>query len=740
MSGYLPRFMPKYFSVPLYQSAKLVLALTSVVAAQPAAPKEPSGAGHTEPSPEQAPQPPAAAPKAPAAAPKAPAPADQPPATTEAPAEEEAAGEGAVDTEAAPAIPQAPPEAEATEPGTAQAAPGSFGVSAWPEPKAGEALKTSEERSSKGGGKPDSDTRRVFSEDWWAHTRPMLEIGGYFRVRAELFHKFSLDRFDAPSDALWPRPADDAYSSGTDFGPRLCTADESGRGSNDSPNDANLPCRNHTQAGANLRFRLNPQLIVSDNLRVISQIDMLDNLVMGSTPEGYSNSPGPGGYEVDPRDGYTPTSIDTRTQAPPSAGVNSTTDSIVVKRAWGEYSTPVGQLRFGRMPSHWGLGIFQNSGDGYDDDYQSTVDRLAFVSGIKSYDLYIAGAWDFAAEGPTSASFSLPQGQPYDLAQLDDVDEYVLSVFRKRSPALERLDLAKGRVVLNGGVYFMYQHQVIANDTAEPCDGGGAALDCEPGQASQGYARRGANIFIPDLWLQLKFKDFRFEAEAVTVQGRVDSLDSSAEGNDYAERNERWRYNQWGVATELEQKLVEDKLRLGFGFGWASGDEDVDGLTPGRNGMQQQQGDNTISTFRFHPAYRVDLILHRHLLNRVQGTYYFRPSVEYDFIRDARGQKLGGNFAAIWTRADEFMQTPGHERDLGVELNAGLYFQSKDGSLNDDPNEMGGFYSSLQYGVLFPMGGLGYLAQESRNIAEQQRVVPDLSAAQTLRLYLGVLF
>ena len=31
----------------------------------------------------------------------------------------------------------------------------------------------------------------------------------------------------------------------------------------------------------------------------MSQIDMLDNLVLGSTPEGYANSPSAGGYAVD---------------------------------------------------------------------------------------------------------------------------------------------------------------------------------------------------------------------------------------------------------------------------------------------------------------------------------------------------------------------------------------------------------------------------------------------------------
>ena len=127
-------------------------------------------------------------------------------------------------------------------------------------------------------------------------------------------------------------------------------------------------------------------------------------------------------------------------------------------------------------------------------------------------------------------------------------------------------------------------------------------------------------------------------------------------------------------------------------------------------------GDETISTFRFHPNYRVDLILNRNLLTRVQGVYYFRPGVEYDFMRSTNGQRFGGGFSAIWTRASQFIQTPGHKRDLGVELDFSLYFQSKDGALNDDPDKMGGFFTMLQYGVLFPLGGLDYQAGEQERI------------------------
>jgi hypothetical protein len=89
----------------------------------------------------------------------------------------------------------------------------------------------------------------------------------------------------------------------------------------------------------------------------------------------------------------------------------------------------------------------------------------------------------------------------------------------------------------------------------------------------------------------------------------------------------------------------------------------------------------------------------------------------------------------IWSRASQFVQTPGHARDLGVEVDAQIYYQSKDGSLNDDPTKLGGFYSMLQYGVFFPLAGLDYLPGETSNLPSA-----GLSTAQTLRLFLGVAY
>jgi uncharacterized protein (TIGR04551 family) len=625
-----------------------------------------------------------------------------------------------------------------------QAQPGLSPLPAWPEPaEDGAALKRQgAERPS--APKPAAGTA-VFAEDWWTHTRPILEWHGSFRARGELFYKFHLGRHDAPLDALFPRPVTHGYRSIGDspYGPSLCTPDEVGSGEESSFDKANRSCDDNTNAGANLRFRLAPEFHVSDNLRVLTQIDLLDNLVLGSTPSGYSTSNTKDGNEVDDRSGYAPLGIFDDDTAAPSAGRNSLRDSILVKRVWAEWVTPVGQLRFGRMPNHWGLGMLWNAGDGHDDDYQSTIDRAQIISGVKSLDLYVSAAMDFPNEGPTTDNISLERGQPYDIGQLDDVNQYTFSIARKKNPELLKAALNDGDIVINGGLQLQYRHQLLAADATGPCitepQPSAAALGCDV-DSNIGFVRRDANIWTPDAWLQLLYRGFRFETEVATVQGTIENVATDTGTPAPTERDIKLR--SWGFAAELEQLLAENKLQLGFKFGWASGDSDVDSLSPG-NGVQDQNGDHTVSTFRFHPSYGLDLILYRNILSRVQGTYYFRPSVKYDFLRDPNGQKIGGGLAAVWSRASEFMQSPGHDRDLGVEVNGQIYFQSKDGSLNDEPGRMGGFFAKLEYAVLFPMAGLGYTSTEAAKViglANGDEEAADTNLAQALRLYLGVGF
>jgi len=426
-----------------------------------------------------------------------------------------------------------------------------------------------------------------------------------------------------------------------------------------------------------------------------------------------------------------------------------TTNSINVQRVWAEYNTPLGQLRFGRMPGNWGLGMVENAGDGIDSDYQTTLDRIMFVTGLKSMDLYFGGAWDFPSSGPTtgpsngtSAAFDVYGGQPYNICNLCNVNEWAAFVAHRTNAEIQRLKLARGDLVINGGVYTTFRSQYL--DVTTGTTGTTPYTDDYSSPTTSLESRR-AWALTPDLWVQLLWRKLRFEAEAATINGQIGS--STLSPNLLNPVNIR----EYGLVTQTEFRAVDDKLDLQFGFGWASGDpyannpspgngSGVGALSPGPNGLQGEFANANnqvadISTFRFHPDYHVDLIFFRNILQQIEGAYYFRPSIDYDFLRHADGEKLGGGAAVIWSRASEFVQAPGHRRDLGVELDARLYYQSKDGSLNDDPSKIGGFFAMLQYGVFFPLAGLDYLPGETVNLTSA-----SLSAAQTLRLFLGVIY
>ncbi len=616
--------------------------------------------------------------------------------------------------------PAAPPN------GTAAAAPNGAASTtpAAPPPPANDKPKKPEPAADGSIGTKPSD---VYGDEWWGRTRPALEIHGYFRTRAELFHNFTLGRVDGPGSEqyLWPQPLDNSYTdaNGVQHSVNLC---------GDSGTD---PCTNNTQAGANLRFRIAPELHISDSLRIYSQIDALDNLVLGSTPDVYAMKPNVGGtgdngsgYTSAGYNGYAPLSGFASTQGPPTAGVNGYRNSIDVKRAWAEFMTPLGQLRFGRMPNNWGLGILANPGDGIDSDYQSTNDRIMFVTGIKSIDLYFAGMWDFVNTGPnTSSPYDVFGGQPYNTSNLNNVNQWGLAIARRTNPEAAKLTLARGGLVLNGGLFTILRTQYL--DTTP----GSTPLttDSSGNTAANGFERRDAWAVIPDLWIQALYKKFRFEAEGVAIigQAKIPSIDGK----------NATLIRQFGFAAQTEYLAVEDKLHLNFGFGWASGDPWVEGLNPGPSGLQpEKNGAGPISTFHFHPDYRVDLIFFRRILTRVEGAYYFRPSVDYDFLKNSNGQKFGGGAALIWSRASEPIQSPGNKPDLGVELDLQLYYQAKDGALNDDPKKIGGFYTMLQYGVFFPLGGLDYLPTTNGTTANPN--FGNLSAAQTVRWYIGVVY
>ena len=59
-------------------------------------------------------------------------------------------------------------------------------------------------------------------------------------------------------------------------------------------------CDQNANAFANMRLRLEPAIHLSDDVRVRMQIDVFDNMVLGSTPDSFAVGPGLNGTTLDP--------------------------------------------------------------------------------------------------------------------------------------------------------------------------------------------------------------------------------------------------------------------------------------------------------------------------------------------------------------------------------------------------------------------------------------------------------
>src|SRR5229473_3824512 len=263
------------------------------------------------------------------------------------------------------------------------------------------------------------------SQDYWPEEKRKLEFfvpNGYYRIRPDLFYKFDLGRgVDAMGYNLFPRS--------------LVSQAE------------------RTTAGINMRFRFEPTINVSEEVRIKAQIDALDNILFGSTPD-YAFS----------RSDTQVFSIFSNSQVAPQAGLNSFVNSVNVKRVYAEVTTPVGMLRFGRMGFHWGLGMVHNDGNCLDCDHGDTVDRVMFVAPVPPLpDFYITPMIDWNGIGLTSERVG-DIGQPYPLTNSDHTLSFILAIAKRDTEQQAKTKLQNGQAVFNYGLHFTYRNQ--KNDPA----------------------------------------------------------------------------------------------------------------------------------------------------------------------------------------------------------------------------------------------------------------------------------
>ena len=556
------------------------------------------------------------------------------------------------------------------------------------------------------------------SQGWqadWVDEKRKLELltfDGYLRVRPELFYKFDLGRPADPAGyTLWPT----------------------------SP----LSAAERTNAGVNMRFRFEPTMNISEEVRVRAQIDALDNLVWGSTPDYAFSRNANNGYWYD-RNEF---SVISNSQSAPQAGINSLSGSVNVKRLWGEVGTPIGNLRFGRMGSHWGLGVQHNDGNGLDNDWGDTVDRVMFVAEpISGY--YVTPMLDFNVEGILSPR-QAAGGQQFDLSNSDDSHSFILALARRDTETERLAKLDSNQTVFNYGLHFTYRVQ--RNDSVDYLS---QPLPLSDGEAESvpraGYVQRDAKLFIPDLWVKVEKKNWRIEAEFVSMMGFINNRALTGGDQAVAGKNQKLDVWQFAAVIQGEYKLLNGDLEIGAEVGFASGDKapgfgnyprrkqtlNADGTPdvtsvagsaidgPQYNCTSSGCLDNTLRAFRFNRDYRVDMILYREVLGGVTDSFYIKPRASYRIT-----QGFTAFAALIYSRAIYAESTPGWgnasipDPNLGIELNGGARYETEDG-----------FFAQVQYGILFPLGGFA-----ARDIANPN-VNKSLDFAQAVRGSFGIKF
>jgi len=515
----------------------------------------------------------------------------------------------------------------------------------------------------------------------WIEQKQKLKffvMDGYFRVRPELFHQLNLGRAaDVSGYTLYP-----TYESKTE---------------------------GKTFAGLNMRLRMEPTFNVSERIRVHMQIDALDNVMFGSTPDYAFSRNAANGYAWD-RDVF---GLFSNSQAPLNSGVNSLSSSLVLKRAWGEVSTPVGVLYFGRMPSHWGLGMMRNDGGCLDCNVGDTVDRLLFV--VEPFSgWYIAPLFEMNVAGVLSSS-DVGSGQPMGLSTKDSSYTLGAVLARKDTESQRKAKLAAGESLWNYGLHFTYRNQRY-----EAADYYGAPLS----EGIGGFVPRKGELFTPDIWVKYERPQFRMELEAAAVFGSIDNRATTLADANIPGKNQPLKVMQFGAVLQGEYLFYKGDLSVKAEIGFASGDKapgfgnyprrkvsgpnnttqpgDMDGP---QYACQDTGGctDNAIRNFRFNRDYVVDMLLFREILGGITDAFYLKPSVKYRIVD---GLDVFGSL--IYSRAIYGQSTPSAiadsngnitgNADLGIELNIGARYESA-----------GGFFMQLAWGILFPLDGFNDL-------------------------------
>lgn len=315
------------------------------------------------------------------------------------------------------------------------------------------------------------------------------------------------------------------------------------------------------------RLRFEPKFNLGPKVSFQAQIDALDDGIWGANPGN----------------------VLTQSTSDPFP-------NVVVKRAYGEATLPFGLVSAGRQPSHWGMGLLANHGNGFPEfgDYHdgSTADRLIFATKPLGPDskLITAILYD-----------KMVANQPLDIA---NTPSPLLSAQPNRavSPANKTLvDEAIGVVYFNTdplkiGVYQLWRWEDDEGKTAGRYE----------------LIRRGAapvqKRFV-DAMSVVRATDFFFAMDLGTLYGETEQIWLWGETNavpvldqaDFSTANTRTKISQRGYAARLGLRMEHYNVE----FEWGSASGDRNGFADVENGRKAPK----LTNMKFHPDYNVGLIM-----------------------------------------------------------------------------------------------------------------------------------
>ena len=382
------------------------------------------------------------------------------------------------------------------------------------------------------------------------------------------------------------------------------------------------------------RFRLMPTLSYGKLARVTAQIDGMDDVLWGDN-NGFSSAP--------------LFATDTTNQG--FLG-GEQVPSLQLKRVWAEFNVPVGLMRVGRMPSHWGMGLLANGGgtghidpttplgepkrkvldhffpdDFGDKHFGSTADRILFITrpitvyrtiakkGVAPHPLVVGYAYGKLSEAPflpyepDDRQFR-PFGQQGFISRgkQDDVNEHVMiAVWNDPEWGTQFSD------ELRAGTYVVFRTGKEGSTNPSAID---PSTNCGTFEGQPVPCRdTGSFVAIMDAWWRLRRGNLFTEGEGYLIKG------TTFGGVPFPSRNEKKEATITGAVVRVG--WLTDRWDAILEAGHASGDDNL--------------SDEHFTQRGLHPDHNVGLILFEETLRELSARTYGANFISAENPDGARG-------------------------------------------------------------------------------------------------------